>query len=349
MMGIIVNAGTLLKYIALVILVVVYSYDCFNNVQKKYLKLNKALFTEVKSRIKDLDKVTSLPSYLQENRGFKSQELSEQAEYEMPDDIAIKPPRHWLINDLVLFVDNEDMPRIPKKLFEDVCEIKVAGVPGPVYLGIMFALKQFLKIVVFILFVFVVVLSFGSVYKVSSTNQMIAALAGGSLPFILRTFMEPEKPEIEMGTVSFKSKLDEIIKNFAQIWPIYDIAFELFKPEEEKKDEQTEGADKPPNKPEPEVEQTEEQQPSGDYFQFNGDGIDSMGPTSIMRGSRPNRTSNHSSVGNHAQLQPTSSSASNTNKVCFKEPEKVPKIEVDIMILLPDQYDDGWLEQWSEV
>ena len=242
MMGIIVNAGTLLKYIALFILVIVYSYDCFNNVEKKYLKLNKALFNEVKSRIKDLEKVTSLPSYLQENRGFKSQELSEQAEYEMQDDIVDKPARHWFINDLVLFIDNEDMPRIPRKLFEDVCQIRVAGVPGPVYLGLLFALKQFLKIAIFVLFIFLVILSFGNVYGLSSTNSMIAALAGGSLPLILRTFMEPEKPDIEMGTVSFKSKLDEIIKNFAQYWPIYDFSFELHVPEEEKEATERDGS-----------------------------------------------------------------------------------------------------------
>jgi hypothetical protein len=47
LMGIIVNAGTLLKYVALVVMLIVYSYDCFNNVEKKYLKLNRALFSEV--------------------------------------------------------------------------------------------------------------------------------------------------------------------------------------------------------------------------------------------------------------------------------------------------------------
>ena len=64
-MGVIVNAGALLKYVMLLIMVFVYSCDCFNNVEKKYLKLNKALFAEVKSRIRDLADITSLPSFLQ--------------------------------------------------------------------------------------------------------------------------------------------------------------------------------------------------------------------------------------------------------------------------------------------
>lgn len=238
LMGVIVNAATLLKYVALVILLVVYSQDCFNDVQKNYLKLNKALFSEVKGRIKDIDKVTSMPSSLQENHGFKSQELSEQAFYEEPDDLDDRPPGFWLINDLVLFIDNEDMPRIPLKLFEEVCQIRVAGVPGPVYRGQLMALKRFSKIVMFVFFVFVVVLSFSEAYKVSSTNQMLATMAGGFLPLILRTVMgSGDDSELELGTLSFRSKLDEVIKNFRQYWPIYDLPFELDtspEPEEEK-------------------------------------------------------------------------------------------------------------------
>ena len=153
-MGIIVNAAALLKYVMLVLMVFGYSCDCFNNMAKKYLKLNKALFGEVKGRIKDLSDVTSLPSFLQENRGFKSQELNEQAEYEEADDVAKKPKNHWMINDLVLFIDSEDMPRIPKQLFDEVCQIRVAGVPGPVFRGHIEAFEQFLKIVVFIIFCF---------------------------------------------------------------------------------------------------------------------------------------------------------------------------------------------------
>ena len=50
LMGVIVNAGSLLKFVALAVMLVAYSYDCFNNVEKKYLKLNKALFSEVALR-----------------------------------------------------------------------------------------------------------------------------------------------------------------------------------------------------------------------------------------------------------------------------------------------------------
>ena len=195
-MGCIVNAGSLLRYVMLLLMVFVYCCDCFNNVSKKYLKMNKALFNEVKGRIRDLEEVTSLPSSLQENCGFKAQELSEQGEHEGSDDVAEKPPNHWMINDLVLFVDSEDTPRIPKQLFDEVTQIRVAGVPGPVYRGHIEAFRQLVKIVLFILLVFVVVLSFGAVYKISTTNQMLATLVGGFLPMILRTFLAPPAPDV---------------------------------------------------------------------------------------------------------------------------------------------------------
>ena len=226
-MGCIVNSGALLKYVLLIIMMLVYCSDCFNNMQQKYLRMNRALFNEVKHRIKDLEKVTSLPSSLQENRAFKSQELNEQAEHEPPDDVAKKPANHWKINDLVLFVDSEDTPRIPIKLFDEVIDIRVAGVPGPIYRGHIEAFQQLFKLVLFVLFVFLVVLSFGSVYKISATNETLATLVGGFLPMMLRTFLAPPRPAVELGTVSFKSKMDEVIKNFYQCWPIYDLPFEV--------------------------------------------------------------------------------------------------------------------------
>ena len=226
-MGCIVNASALLKYVMLIIMIFVYCGDCFNNMQKKYLKMNRALFNEVKYRIKDLEKVTSLPSSLQENCAFKAQELNEQADYEASDDVARKPTNHWMINDLVLFVDSEDTPRIPIQLFNEVIHIRVAGVPGPIYRGHIEALQQLSKIVLFVLFVFLVVLSFGSVHKISATNQTLATLVGGFMPRMLRMFLAPPRPEVELGTVSFKSKMDEVIKNFCQYWPIYDLPFEV--------------------------------------------------------------------------------------------------------------------------
>ena len=248
MMGIIVNASKVLKYGALIFMVVLYSYDCYNNVYLQYLKLNKALFSEIKGRIKDISEVTMLPSYLQENRGFKSQESSDQAEHESADDLVNDSPGHWVINDLILFIDNNDIPRIPKKLFEEVCDIEVPGSPGPVYRSLILATGKFFLIILFLIFVFIVVLSFGDVYKISSTNQMLATMAGGFMPFIFSNLLKPAQPAIELGSVSFKSKLEEIVINFWQLWPMYDFKFEVEEEPEEKEEEESDSEEKKKDK-----------------------------------------------------------------------------------------------------
>ena len=227
LMGLIVNAGSVLKYGSLIFLVIIYSYDTYSVVNKKYLKLNKSLFTEIRFRIKDIEEHTSLPSYLQENRGFKAVEASEQADYELTDDINDENPFTWNINDLILFIDRDDTPRIPRKLFDDTCQIQVDGTPGPVYRSLMVATAKFLAIILFLVFVFVVVMSFGDVYRISTTNQMLATLAGGFMPYIFRSLLRPGKAKIETDLLCFKSKLNEIIQNFCQTWPMYDFIFEV--------------------------------------------------------------------------------------------------------------------------
>lgn len=237
-MGVIVNAATVLKYGTLLFLVVLYSYDCYSIVNKKYLKLNKAIFSEIKFRLgKDIEQFTQLPSSIQENRGFKSAEASEQAEYESIDDLSYNNKFHWDINDMILFIDKEDTPRIPKKLFDDVCSINAAGAPGPVYRSLLDATRKLIVISSFLGFVFIVVLSFGQSYKISSANQMLATMAGGFAPFMFRKVFNPGKAEVETSLLSFKSKLEEIIKNFVQPWPMYEFVFDI---EEEPKSEDEE-------------------------------------------------------------------------------------------------------------
>ena len=248
MMGIIINASTVLKYGSLLFLVILYSYDCYNNVNKKYLKLNKALFSEIKYRLgKDIEQFTQLPESIQEPRGFKAAEASDQAEYESIDDITEKDPYSWALNDLILFIDSEDTPRIPKKLFDDVCEIRVAGSPGPVYRSLLDATKKFLMIILFLVFVFIVVLTFGESYNMSSTNQMLATMAGGFMPFMFRNIFKPSNPEVETNLLSFKSKLEEIIKNFCQVWPMHDLMFDVEEEpisEEDEEEEEEQESDK---------------------------------------------------------------------------------------------------------
>ena len=233
-MGCIVNASALLKYVMLIITILVYCGDYNKTIRQKYLKLNRVLFSEITHRIRDVKKVTRLPSWKQENCAFKA---DEQADYMYVDEVARKPANHWKINDLVMFVDSKDIPRIPIQLFYDVISnIRVAGIPGPIYREQMKAFYQFSKMMLIVIFIFLAILSFGSVYKISATSQSLATLVGGFLPLMVRTFMAPPPPELEFGpisSVSFKCGVDQIIMEYCQNWPIYDLPFEVVENEDE--------------------------------------------------------------------------------------------------------------------
>ena len=154
-------------------------------------------------------------------------EASDQADHESTDDLNKDEPDSLTINDLILFIDNDDVPRIPSKLFDEVCQIRVPGSPGPVYLSLLKATVKFCFIIMFLGFVFIVVLSFGEVYRMSGTSQMLATMAGGFTPFIFSYILKPANPDPELGSVSFKSKLEEVIIIFWQIWPMYDFPFDI--------------------------------------------------------------------------------------------------------------------------
>jgi len=213
--------------------------------------------------------------------------------------------------------------------------------------------------------------------QVSNTNQMLAALAGGSLPFILRMVMEPEKPDIEIGTVSFKSQLDEVIKNFVQMWPIYDLPFELYTAEDEEHD----------RKLAEEKKQKEEGRGGGDGGTLERrKNLDGSRSGSLDRGQAADQlrhpllfsshvTANNNaencvdgegatgvSGGNHVVImrqpqtyveeRPAEVAETAKAKVGFSgvlNDEPAPKPEVDIVIYLPLKFEGAWLDQLSDI
>lgn len=71
MMGIIVNAGSTLRYVSMALLVIVYMHNCYDNVYDNYLTFNSTVIDDVMDRVEDLKKIAALPSNMQENAAFQ--------------------------------------------------------------------------------------------------------------------------------------------------------------------------------------------------------------------------------------------------------------------------------------
>lgn len=149
-----------------------------------------------------------------------------------------KKEPQWKIGHLLLFLDSNDTPRIPLNLFRKLCEVRVHGAPGPVYINLLKATAKFSIIVVFLFFVMVVVMAFGSAHQMSSTNQTLATLAGGFVPMLLKNVLSSKGTKLNLKTLSFKGQIDEIVAEYKQGWPIYDMVIEAFDPEAEAKEKE---------------------------------------------------------------------------------------------------------------
>lgn len=236
MMGIIVNAGTTLKYVSMVLLVIVYMHSCYDNVYENYLMFNQTVIEDVMERVEDLKKIASLPSSMQENAAFQVKPVEAVDEIPTTFNPEKKEPQ-WRIGHLLLFFDSFDTPRIPLNLFKKLCEIRVHGAPGPVYINLLKATGKFSIIVVFLFFVMIVVMAFGSAHQMSSTNQTLATLAGGFVPMLLKNVLSSKGARLNLKTLSFKGQIDEIISEYKQNWPIYDFVVQQYDPKEEEEKE----------------------------------------------------------------------------------------------------------------
>jgi hypothetical protein len=81
----------------------------------------------------------------------------------------------------------------------------------------------------FLLFVTLVVLAFGDAYSISISNQLLATVAGGFVPWILMKsdilFSKPEEPDFGQLTsnINFMSSFQATINDDKEMWKIKDI------------------------------------------------------------------------------------------------------------------------------
>lgn len=131
----------------------------------------------------------------------------------------------WRTSSMLMFLDRLDTPYTPEKFFYDAIMLNYCGAPGPLYMHFIRAFWSFGRILLFLFFVFVVVMAFGDAYSVSTTNQLLATVAGGFIPFLFRYVFAPAGgvPSLHTDSVQFRSQFHQAINRYMQNWPVYDI------------------------------------------------------------------------------------------------------------------------------
>ncbi|KAL8610251.1 hypothetical protein ACOMHN_038946 [Nucella lapillus] len=208
-------------------LVVMYGRTSFNDVHNTYLTYHKkihSLLLEMKRE--EINTIARQEALDQENTALRVQGNMAPP----PDDrdirLVVKEGKPlWHTSSVLMFLDRQDTPYIPEKFFYDVILLNYCGAPGPLYKHFLAAFWSFANILLFLFFVFVVVMAFGDAYSVSTTNQLLATVAGGFIPFLFRYVFAAAGgvPSLYTESVQFLTQLHQAINSYAQNWAIYDI------------------------------------------------------------------------------------------------------------------------------
>uniref|UniRef100_A0A0B7AZA9 Uncharacterized protein n=3 Tax=Arion vulgaris TaxID=1028688 RepID=A0A0B7AZA9_9EUPU len=228
-MGLVVNAGVTLQYLTVLLLVFMYSKNIFSRVHRVYLSYHKVIHKQLMAMTKqEVTNVAAKEPIDQENTAFivQGELAANKPELSVPV-IRIKNHKiQWLTYGMLVFLDSYDTPLIPERFFYETTNLNYFGCPGPIYRNVCSAVREFLKIVLFLLFVFVVVMALGDAYQISTTNQVLATVIGGFVPFIFRNVFNSSNAmdNIDTSCLQFKTELHKAINKFTQAWPVFDIS-----------------------------------------------------------------------------------------------------------------------------
>ena len=225
LMGLILNADSLLTYFSLLFLLAVYGNNCFGHVTQVFLDFNQSVHAMIRKLGRDkMNTIIYEPKDIQRNQALiLTHENTTSAEKPM----IVKNPEgfpRWSVSRLVLFLSQDDKPLIPRSFYFASCKMDYYSVPGELLVAYLRAGLEFGIIILFLVFVLIVVLAFGDTYEISTSNKLLATVAGGVLPLLLKKIFKTHAvPKTDTECFLFEVCLNQLIDGFRQTWPIYDI------------------------------------------------------------------------------------------------------------------------------
>ena len=238
LIGLIVHSNELIEYVSLLFILLMYVFSCFKAVAKPYDELQNDIFATVQSMLKSnkISSVTNACKHRQENEAFfypidyayKKGDCKVCTDETTSNTKGSDNQLPWKFHRLLLFINNEDCPLIPRKIFDEMCRIRTYGFPGPVHENTARAIKQLIQIMLFLVFVFFAVRTFGPYYDTSIGTDMILIAASGLLPKLLQVakgVKSKRASNCHDSITYYEIKKQAILNNYCQTWTVSDIHF----------------------------------------------------------------------------------------------------------------------------
>ncbi|GFR66138.1 hypothetical protein ElyMa_000220800 [Elysia marginata] len=246
---VLIDAKLVYRVLPAVLLLLLYIRDSFSRVAQKYADFLAQVMTAMRAREQDdLKRESFKPWDQQMNKIFKI--FPQQIEVDPDDEVievkdakpketkdeefsAKKKKNLFLLKNgevrmhlgqLLLFLNKEDFLFTSKKFLFSCCTMDCTGAPGHLEDNYIKAAIDFMKIGIFLIFLFLVVMAYGNAYYISPNNQMFVTLVSGMVPLLLRNvFLKRGTLETVKVDYRFESRLEEKIAAFFQSWQIHDI------------------------------------------------------------------------------------------------------------------------------
>lgn len=137
---------------------------------------------------------------------------------------------HWKIRSLVLFVDRNDTPRIPRELFWRLCELDFPGNPGPLRQSMARATAEAAGALIYLAVVYAVVSLSSEMQRNNTTAvQAIVVFALGSIPALVAVvccrFFQTESLQLQLNEYSLNGKIRKAILDYERVWLVQDLFF----------------------------------------------------------------------------------------------------------------------------
>ncbi|OWF36751.1 uncharacterized protein LOC110441190 [Mizuhopecten yessoensis] len=235
LIGLLLNASFTTKYVILSLMLAFYIRDLFEGVTKSYIKFNNTIITEAMKKTRgDILKVSLLNENLQKNTVFQ---LIDETPLGEPDaqQESVSPSGNfkltyeegnlsWKTKRLMFFLDRKDTSYIPRKFFSEACVMDCVGIPGPLDQNLIDVINNILRIFSFLFFIMLIALAFSEESGSLGTNQTLAAIAGGLVPWLFRKYLQaPEDAGVDIENLHFREVFNDLIRKYKESWTVADI------------------------------------------------------------------------------------------------------------------------------
>ncbi|KAI8771649.1 CAunnamed protein product [Biomphalaria glabrata] len=246
---IVVEAELMYRVLPVVFIMVIYIRDSYSTIGKKFDAFLGTIFNYVSNKqIDEMRREAFKPSDEQENKIFnipadidvQSNPSDENTADETTVTVSPSKKRHpkltplfdlkdgalrFKMKQFLVFLDNNDNLYISKKFLFHCSTVDCTGAPGTLGENYINATMEFFKIGVFILFIFLVIMAYGSIYYISPTNHLFITLITGLIPLIIKNIFSGGNtiPTVNTSNFRFQAQFKEKVETFNQCWTVEDI------------------------------------------------------------------------------------------------------------------------------